>query len=151
MRPLMAVCAEPTREVPGQTSRVSIDRYVDPAVLQRERALLFRKHPIIVAHVSELPAPGDFATEERANKVAASGPAGLSGAGREHSQEPRPRALRGPARTPGAMAGLHGRPVLASTRPVPSADDTASRSWSEITRSAPSAAPAVQGPLESRS
>jgi Rieske 2Fe-2S family protein len=64
MRRLLAVCAEPTREVPGQTSRVSLDRYIDPAVHQRERALLFRRHPIIAAHVSELPGPGDFVTEE---------------------------------------------------------------------------------------
>lgn len=64
MRRLLAVCAEPTREVPGQTSRVSLDRYIDPAVHQRERALVFRRHPIIAAHVSELPGPGDFVTEE---------------------------------------------------------------------------------------
>ncbi len=64
MRRLIAVCADPAREVSGQTSRLPIDRYVDPAVLQRERALLFRKQPVLVAHVSELPGPGDFATEE---------------------------------------------------------------------------------------
>jgi phenylpropionate dioxygenase-like ring-hydroxylating dioxygenase large terminal subunit len=42
----------------------SIDRYVDPALLERERAALFRKQPIIVAHESELPATGDFVTED---------------------------------------------------------------------------------------
>lgn len=64
MRRLLAACAEPGRELAAQTSRVSIDRYVDPAVLQREHALLFRKQPIIATHVSELPGPGDFVTED---------------------------------------------------------------------------------------
>jgi phenylpropionate dioxygenase-like ring-hydroxylating dioxygenase large terminal subunit len=62
----MAVIREPGREIGPRTSRLSIERYVDPALLERERAALFGAHPILVAHVSELPAPGDLVTVDLA-------------------------------------------------------------------------------------
>lgn len=66
MRRLMAVITEPGREIRPHTTRLSIDRYIDPAVLERERAALFRAHPVIVAHVSEVPEPGDLVTADLA-------------------------------------------------------------------------------------
>jgi nitrite reductase/ring-hydroxylating ferredoxin subunit len=62
LRRLLAASRE--RDAGAQPSSLSIDRYLDPAVLQQERVVLFRKQPLIVAHVSELPGPGDFMTED---------------------------------------------------------------------------------------
>lgn len=62
LRRLLAASRE--GDVGAQPSSLSIDRYLDPAVLEQERVALFRKQPLIVAHVSELPGPGDFVTED---------------------------------------------------------------------------------------
>ena len=41
-----------------------VARYVDPARLERERKILFRQFPLMVAHVSELAEPGAFVTRD---------------------------------------------------------------------------------------
>jgi phenylpropionate dioxygenase-like ring-hydroxylating dioxygenase large terminal subunit len=51
-------------EVETRSTRVSVDRYVDSAELEREQLALFRRQPIIVAHESELAEPRSFVTEE---------------------------------------------------------------------------------------
>ncbi len=63
MRRLLAVVGEPTRETSPRTSRLAVARYTDPRQLDREREVLFGRRPVIVAHVSEVPGPGDFITE----------------------------------------------------------------------------------------
>ncbi len=62
LRRLLATSRE--RDAGAQPSSLSTDRYLDPTVLEQERVALFRKQPLIVAHVSELPGPGDFVTED---------------------------------------------------------------------------------------
>lgn len=39
-----------------------VSDYTDPAVFAREIACLFRRRPIVIAHVSQLAAPGDYIT-----------------------------------------------------------------------------------------
>lgn len=51
-------------EVDARPSSVPAERYREPAVLEQERLALFRRQPLLVAHVSELPGPGDFLTED---------------------------------------------------------------------------------------
>lgn len=63
MRRLIAMNKEPASEIPTGSSRVSVDRYIDPAELERERVALFRRQPVIVAHTSEVPERGNFVTE----------------------------------------------------------------------------------------
>ncbi|MEM7436636.1 MAG: aromatic ring-hydroxylating dioxygenase subunit alpha [Myxococcota bacterium] len=53
-------------EVPSRSTKLSIDRYVDPTEYERERGALFHGRPVIVAHVSEIAEAGDFVTEELA-------------------------------------------------------------------------------------
>jgi phenylpropionate dioxygenase-like ring-hydroxylating dioxygenase large terminal subunit len=48
-----------TDMVEGQ-GRVDVDRYIDAERADREREVLFRKWPHLVAHVSQLRRPGDF-------------------------------------------------------------------------------------------
>ena len=64
MRRLLAAICEPANAVETRSSRVSIDRYTDPAELAREQVALFRRQPIILAHVSELTKPRDFVTQD---------------------------------------------------------------------------------------
>jgi phenylpropionate dioxygenase-like ring-hydroxylating dioxygenase large terminal subunit len=47
-------------------STVPIEAYADAARIDRERAHLFRELPLVVGHVSQLPAPGDFFTHDAA-------------------------------------------------------------------------------------
>jgi Rieske 2Fe-2S family protein len=50
---------------PGEDeSRISVDVYRSPTRFEAERARLFRSLPIIVAHSSEVAAPGDFLTND---------------------------------------------------------------------------------------
>jgi phenylpropionate dioxygenase-like ring-hydroxylating dioxygenase large terminal subunit len=51
-------------ELEPRSTRLPVDRYLDPAQLDAERAALFRGLPLIAAHVSEIPEPGDFTTAE---------------------------------------------------------------------------------------
>jgi len=64
MRRLITMSKEPSSEIPTRSSRVSVDRYIDPAELEKERIALFHRQPVIVAHVSEVPEPGNFVTED---------------------------------------------------------------------------------------
>lgn len=64
MRRLIAMSKEPSSEIPTRSSHVPIDRYVDLVELEKERIALFQRQPIIVAHVSEVPEPGNFVTED---------------------------------------------------------------------------------------
>ncbi|MCZ6806966.1 MAG: aromatic ring-hydroxylating dioxygenase subunit alpha [Deltaproteobacteria bacterium] len=64
MRRLITMSKEPSSEIPTRSSHVSVDRYIDLAELEKERIALFRRQPIIVAHVSEVPEPGNFVTED---------------------------------------------------------------------------------------
>lgn len=51
-------------EQDARPASVPAERYREPAVLEQERLALFRRQPLLVAHVSELPGPGDFLTED---------------------------------------------------------------------------------------
>lgn len=46
-----------------QHAEVGVERYTDTLVFQREQQVLFRRRPIIAAHVSELANPGDYVME----------------------------------------------------------------------------------------
>jgi phenylpropionate dioxygenase-like ring-hydroxylating dioxygenase large terminal subunit len=56
--------AAKTTHMDGGETRVDAARYVDPARFALERERLFRRHPVAVAHVSQLRAPGDFLTHD---------------------------------------------------------------------------------------
>jgi nitrite reductase/ring-hydroxylating ferredoxin subunit len=64
LRRLLAASQERGHEGDAVSSRLPGERYLDPAGLEQERVALFRKQPLLVAHVSELPGPGDFVTED---------------------------------------------------------------------------------------
>ncbi len=64
MSRLLAAIHEPSTVAEKRSSRLRIDRYTDPAELAREKVALFRRQPVIVAHVSELTEPRDYVTEE---------------------------------------------------------------------------------------
>ncbi len=64
MRRLVAMTTEPSSEIPTRSSEIPVDRYIDPSELEREKVALFRRQPVIVAHVSEVPEVGDFVTED---------------------------------------------------------------------------------------
>lgn len=51
-------------EVPKAYHRISIDRYHQPEALALEQAALFRKTPVIVAHVTEVEEPGSYVAEQ---------------------------------------------------------------------------------------
>ena len=61
---LRTAIREPSTEAKARSSRVAVDRYTDPSELKREQLALFRRQPVIVAHVSELNKPRDFVTED---------------------------------------------------------------------------------------
>ena len=64
MSRLLAAIREPSTAAEKRSSRLRIDRYTDPAELAREQVALFRRQPVILAHVSELTEPRDYVTEE---------------------------------------------------------------------------------------
>ncbi|HEY4176669.1 MAG TPA: SRPBCC family protein [Kofleriaceae bacterium] len=45
-------------------STVPIEAYADATRIDRERARIFRELPLIVGHISQIPAPGDFFTHD---------------------------------------------------------------------------------------
>ena len=63
MRRLVKMGGEPALEVPKNSTRVPVNIYIDPSEFEKEKKALFRRQPVIVAHVSEIPEPGDFVTE----------------------------------------------------------------------------------------
>jgi phenylpropionate dioxygenase-like ring-hydroxylating dioxygenase large terminal subunit len=52
-----------TGELGDATSRQPVEDYLDPAIFERELALIFGCSPLVIGHVSRLPAPGSFFTE----------------------------------------------------------------------------------------
>ena len=44
----------------GQISHTSVEDYFDPARFEREKAILFRKYPVVVGFSAQLRKPGDF-------------------------------------------------------------------------------------------
>lgn len=61
---LLNLIANKTTDMMPEATSVSVDRYLDPARLERERSVLFRSAPLVVAHASELATPGDFITHD---------------------------------------------------------------------------------------
>src|SRR5262245_48221043 len=55
-----------TTQMDGGETVVDAARYVDPARFALERERLFRRHPVAVAHVSQLQRPGDYLTHDSA-------------------------------------------------------------------------------------
>lgn len=53
-----------TTDMIDQEYHNPVDRYTDPARLELEMNMLLRRYPLIVAHSSEVPKPGDFKTDE---------------------------------------------------------------------------------------
>ncbi len=53
-----------TTQMDGGETVVDAARYVDPARFALERERLFRRHPVAVAHVSQLERPGDYLTHD---------------------------------------------------------------------------------------
>ncbi len=49
-----------TRDDGPGLSHTAVEGYFDPAQYQREVAVLFRKHPVVVGHSGQLRKPGDF-------------------------------------------------------------------------------------------
>jgi phenylpropionate dioxygenase-like ring-hydroxylating dioxygenase large terminal subunit len=49
-----------TRDDGPGLSNTAVEGYFDPAQYQREVAVLFRKHPVVVGHSGEVRKPGDF-------------------------------------------------------------------------------------------
>jgi len=62
MRRLTKAIDDPRDEVRSRSTGLSVTRYLDPAELAQERETIFRKRPLVIAHASELEAPGDFVT-----------------------------------------------------------------------------------------
>ena len=44
----------------GQVSHTSVEEYFDADRFEREKAILFRKYPVVVAFSAQLRKPGDF-------------------------------------------------------------------------------------------
>lgn len=61
---LLAAIRDPTQTAEARSTRIDVDRYLDPAELAREQAALFRRQPVIVAHESELSENRAFITDE---------------------------------------------------------------------------------------
>lgn len=59
-----ARAAATRRPLAGPEAHIPVDRYTDPARFERERRILFRAAPNLVAHASELPQPGAFVTRD---------------------------------------------------------------------------------------
>src|SRR5262245_16786001 len=53
-----------TTHVDGGETVVDAARYVDPARFALERERLFRRHPVVAAHASQLQRPGDYLTHD---------------------------------------------------------------------------------------
>src|ERR1700722_15132607 len=61
---LLAVWESGSTTLAADESRIDVDAYRSPARFDAERLALFRDLPIVVAHSSELAAPGDFVTHD---------------------------------------------------------------------------------------
>jgi len=56
--------ANKTTDMVAAESSLPVERYTDPAQLEREQRILFRRHPLILGPACALAAPGDFLTSE---------------------------------------------------------------------------------------
>lgn len=61
---VLHLLANKTTDMVASESSLPVERYVDPGQLERERRILFRRHPLILAPASALAAPGDFLTHD---------------------------------------------------------------------------------------
>jgi phenylpropionate dioxygenase-like ring-hydroxylating dioxygenase large terminal subunit len=66
MRRLLAKIADDSIEQISRTTQLSVDRYLDPDLAERERVRVFRRHPVVVAHGSDVGEVGDFVRAELA-------------------------------------------------------------------------------------
>lgn len=64
IRRIEDLLAAKSTHMDGGETRVDAARYVDPARFTLERERLFRRHPVAVAHVSQLRATGDYLTHD---------------------------------------------------------------------------------------
>lgn len=60
----LAHIAADTREVAGAVVRRPVADYLDPARFAAEQEVLFRDHPVVVAHSAQLPTPGSYVTHD---------------------------------------------------------------------------------------
>jgi phenylpropionate dioxygenase-like ring-hydroxylating dioxygenase large terminal subunit len=67
MRRLLARQEDPSVEGITRSTRLSVDRYLDPQIAERERERIFRRHPVLIAHVCDLASTGDFVRAELAD------------------------------------------------------------------------------------
>jgi phenylpropionate dioxygenase-like ring-hydroxylating dioxygenase large terminal subunit len=61
---LLEVCESRTTAMLDDESRIPVDAYTSPARFEAETRTLFRAHPVVVAHASELALAGDFLTHD---------------------------------------------------------------------------------------
>src|SRR5690349_4331001 len=61
---IAALLAAKTTHMDGGETVVDAARYVDPARFALERERFFRRHPVAVAHASQLQRPGDYLTHD---------------------------------------------------------------------------------------
>src|SRR5690242_17829162 len=64
VRRVLAHLEHKTTDSAEAPSTRSIDAYADAARIERENAVLFRKLPLAIGHVSQLVKPGDFITHD---------------------------------------------------------------------------------------
>lgn len=58
----MRAVATPFQEIAPASARISVSRYTSAAELEKENIALFRRRPVIAAHLADIPATGDFVT-----------------------------------------------------------------------------------------
>lgn len=61
---LLAAIDDPAAHCPARTTVLDLARYTSAEELERERTVLFRRRPIVVAHASSLGAHGSFVTDD---------------------------------------------------------------------------------------
>lgn len=63
---LLGLIEAGTTDMADDIARAPVDAYLAPERLARERAVLFRRYPLIVGHGSQVPESGDFLTHDAA-------------------------------------------------------------------------------------
>lgn len=61
---VLHLLANKTTDMVASESSLPVERYTDPAQLEREQRILFRRHPLILGPACALAAPGDFLTHD---------------------------------------------------------------------------------------
>jgi phenylpropionate dioxygenase-like ring-hydroxylating dioxygenase large terminal subunit len=64
LRRLLGFVEARSTQLGDEEGRVPVDTYTSPARLDDEVRVLFRRQPLALAHLSELPEPGDFVTRD---------------------------------------------------------------------------------------